>query len=241
MLISLSILDYEPDLAAHIDDILESKAMKEILSLIQTGKIHRVHIDVMKPPMIPNRTAFKVELINVLYQSLCNKIPLAVHLMVDNPYPLIEKINTFIPSEKRKNLEIFIQRESFSSETDTKKALNHLKESNYISGICLNLPTPSETLTADIIKLADLILFMTVPMGAGGQQYSEEGTKRITQFHHLFPKKTLAVDGGINSKTIIKAEKAGAKIAIVGAFITRNKNPIKAVLELEKSLIHSKI
>jgi pentose-5-phosphate-3-epimerase len=240
MLISLSILDYEADLAANINNILESTAMKEILSLTQTGKIHRVHIDVMRPPMIPNRTAFKVELVNSLYQSLCNKVPLAIHLMVDNPYPLIEKINTFIPNEKRNNTEIFIQRESFSSETDTKNALNYVKECNYISGICLNLPTPCKILTADIIELADPVLLMTVPMGAGGQKYSEEGTKRITQFHHLFPKKTIVVDGGINSKTIVEVKKAGAKIAIVGAFITRNKDPIGAVLELEKSVKYSK-
>jgi len=235
MLITLSILDYEPDLATHIDDISESKAMKEILSLIQTGKINRVHIDVMRPPMIPNRIAFQAELIRALYESLNGKIPLAAHLMVDNPYPIINKMNTFIPRKERNDFMIFIQRESFSSEADTVKALNFLKECNYLSGICLNLPTSSEALTLDIVEVADMILLMTVPMGAGGQEYSEEGTKRIVDFSHLFPNKTIAVDGGINSKTIVKAEKAGAKITVVGAFITRNKNPIKAVLRLEKS------
>jgi ribulose-phosphate 3-epimerase len=235
MLISLSILDYEPDLAAHIDNISESESMAVILSLIQTGKIHRVHIDVMRPPMIPNKTAFQVELIRALYQSLNDKIPLVAHLMVDNPYPIIDEMNTFIPKKERSNFAIFIQRESFSSEADTITALNFLKECNYIPGICLNLPTPSEALTADIIKVADKVLLMTVPMGAGGQEYGEEGTRRITYFSRLFPNKTIAVDGGINPETMVEAEKAGAKMAVVGAFITRNKNPIKAVLELKKT------
>jgi ribulose-phosphate 3-epimerase len=236
MLISLSILDYEPDLAGHVGNISESKAMAIILSLIQTGKIHRVHMDVMRPPMIPNRTAFQVELIRALHQSLNGKIPLAAHLMVDNPYPIIDKMNTFIPKKERSNFAVFIQRESFSSNVDAINALNFLKDCNYLSGICLNLPTSTEALTADIIEVADMILLMTVPMGAGGQEYSEEGTRRITHFSQMFPNKTIEVDGGINSKTIVKAEKAGAKTAVVGSFITSNEDPTEAIAELEQSL-----
>ncbi len=233
MLISLSILDYEPELATHLNDISESKSMITILGLIKTGKIQRVHIDVMKPPMIPKKTAFKTDLICALYQSLKYKIPLASHLMVDDPYAIIEEMNMFILRKERGNFEIFVQRESFSSEADTVKALNYLKECNYLSGICLNLPTSTEVLTSNIIEASDMILLMTVPMGAGGQGYSEEGSRRITHFSKKFPKKPIAVDGGMNPKTIVRAEKAGAKIAIIGSFITRNENPINAVLELE--------
>jgi ribulose-phosphate 3-epimerase len=236
MLISLSILDYEPELAAHINDILESKAIATILSLIKTGKFHRIHIDVMKPPMIPNRTTFKTNLIRALYQGLNDKIPLATHLMVDDPYPIIEKMNTFMSRKERDDFEIFVQRESFSSEADTIKALNFLKECNYLSGICLNLPTSTKILSAKIVEASDIILLMTVPMGAGGQGYNIEGSKRISLFSKRFPKKTIAVDGGMNPKTVIEAEKAGAKIAIVGSFITRNEHPIDAVFKLEQSL-----
>jgi len=236
MLISLSILDYEPELAAHLDNISESKSMITILGLIQTGKIQRVHIDVMKPPMIPKKTAFKIDLLHALYQSLKDNIPLASHLMVDDPYAIIEEMNMFILRKERSNFEIFVQRESFSSEADTIKVLNYLKECNYLSGICLNLPTSTKVLTSNIIEASDTILLMTVPMGAGGQGFNEEGSRRITYFSKKFPKKTIAVDGGMNPKTIVKAEKDGAKIAIVGSFITRNEHPINAVLELEQSL-----
>jgi ribulose-phosphate 3-epimerase len=236
MLVSLSILDYESELAAHVNDISESEAMATILSLIKTGKIHRVHIDVMKPPMIPKRTAFKTDLIQAVFQSLKGKIPLAAHLMVDDPYPIIEEMNMFIPRNERKDFEFFVQRESFSSEADTIKALNFVKECNYLSGICLNLPTSTEVLTANIVEAFDIVLLMTVPMGAGGQGYNEEGSRRISLFSKMFPDKTIAVDGGMNPKTIVEAEKAGAEMAIVGSFITRNEHPINAVFELEKSL-----
>jgi ribulose-phosphate 3-epimerase len=240
MLISLSILDYEPDLAAHVGKISESRSIAVMLSLIQTGKIDRVHIDVMKPPMILNRTTFPAELIGALYRSLRGKIPMAAHLMVDNPYPVIDKIRAFMPRKERSDFVIFIQRESFSSEVETIMALNFLKECNFLPGICLDLPTSTEVLTANIIEASDMILLMTVPMGAGGQEYSEEGSGRITLFSQLFPSKTIVVDGGITPKTIVEAEKAGAKIAVVGSFITRNENPIEAVFELEQSLRHAK-
>jgi ribulose-phosphate 3-epimerase len=236
MLISLSILDYEPELAAHVNDILESKAIATILSLIKTGKIRRVHIDVMKPPMIPKRTAFKTDLIRAVYQCLSDKIPLATHLMVDNPYPIIEEMNTFIPTKERAEFEVFVQRESFSSEGDTIKALNFVKECNYLSGICLNLPTSTKALTAPIVEASDIVLLMTVPMGTGGQEYSEEGSRRIILYSKKYPKKAIAVDGGMNLKTIVEVEKAGAKIAIVGSFITRNEHPVNAVYDLEQSL-----
>ncbi len=236
MLVSLSILDYEQDLVANSSDVSKSKSMPLILDLIQTGIISRIHIDVMKPPMIPHRTAFPIELIKSLYKSLSDKIPLAAHLMVDNPYLFIEGICSFVPREKRETFEIFIQRESFNSEAETVKALETLKKRNFSSGICLNLPTSTDLLTARIIESSDIILLMTVPMGAGGQEYSVKGSKRISLFSKMFPDKKIAVDGGINAETIVEAKKAGAKVAVVGSFITRSVNPVKAANDLKLKL-----
>lgn len=239
MLISLSILDYEQDLVANSSDVSKSKFMPIILDLIRTGKISRIHIDVMRPPMIPHRTAFSLESIQSMYQSLSDKIPLAAHLMVNDPFPFVEKMCSFIPREKRENFEIFIQRESFKSEAETVKALESLRKLDFSSGICLNLPTSTELLTANIIETSDVVLLMTVPMGAGGQEYSEEGSKRISFFSKMFPSKNIAVDGGINNRTIVEAKRAGAKIAVVGSFITRSKNPVKTILDLEMILKQS--
>ncbi len=238
MLIALSILEFEPDLSEHVDNIAESEALFKIMSLIETGKIHRVHIDVMRPPMIPDRTKFSVELICRLYAALRSKIPLAAHLMVQEPFPIIERMNNFIMKEDRAGMTLIIQRESFHSERETIKALNLLKEKGYRSGICLNLPTSSEILTSKIIENADTVLLMSVPMGKGGQKYGENATKRIAHFSRQYPDKTIEVDGGIDSQTIVKAKGAGADIAVVGSFITRSEDPLAAILELERSLQH---
>ncbi len=238
MMISLSILEYEPDLSEHTGSIEESEAFSQITRLIQTGKIRRVHIDVMRPPMIPSKTRFPVELIKCLHEGLHGKTQLAIHLMVSDPISLIEKINEFIARENRAETTIFIQCESFSSEQETIEALRLLKEHGYAAGICLDLPTPRGILTRKIVESADTVLLMSVPMGEGGQKYSAEATRRIAYFAQKFPRKILEVDGGMNPQTIAIAKKAGAEIAVVGSFITQNTDPVKAVGELERNLEH---
>jgi ribulose-phosphate 3-epimerase len=185
----------------------------------------------MRHPMIPNKTAFSVMLIKRLYEILHERIPLAIHLMVKNPFPILWRINKFIEEDRHKTT-IFIQRESYRSEEETVKALSLLEKYGYDAGICINLPTPFEDLTSKIAQAANEILIMSVPMGCGGQKYSKEATKRIEYAAKTFSGKTIWVDGGINQRTILEVWKAGAKVAVVGSFIIRNKEPKKALKDL---------
>ena len=238
MKIALSILEFEPDLSVHIDDISESDALPKIFNLIGTGRIHRVHIDVMRPPMIPGKAKFSVDLICRLYEVLHGKISLAAHLMVQEPFPIIDGMNEFIARADRAGMTLIIQRESFGSEDETIGALDLLKGQGYKAGICIDLPTPSKVLTKKIVESADAVLLMSVPMGKGGQEYGRDATERIACFSREHPDRTMEVDGGIDPRTIARAERAGAGIVVVGSFITRSKNPEGAVLELEAALRH---
>ena len=128
MLISLSILEYESELPKHINDLSESLAFLQILQLAGTKRIHCLHIDVMRPPLIPDRTAFSIELIKELYHALSQKIPLAIHLMVLDPILIIDEIGKFISRRERANTSVIIQRESFDSENETLKAFDLVRE-----------------------------------------------------------------------------------------------------------------
>jgi ribulose-phosphate 3-epimerase len=236
MKIALSILEYEPSLCEHVDSIEESEALSSILRVVGTGMIHRVHIDVMRPPMIRDRNKFSVKLICHLYEVLRKKIALAAHLMVQEPFPIVDGLNGFIAKEDRARTILIIQRESFRSEEETVEALDLLKEQGYKVGVCLDLPTSYEDLTRKIVENADTVLLMTVPMGKGGQKYGEDATERIAQFYQEHPNKTIEVDGGINPQTIVEAMRAGAGVAVVGSFITRNGDPEGAVLSLKRSI-----
>jgi len=236
MLISLSILEYEPNLSENINNLEKSEDFMNILRLVQTGKISFVHIDVMRPPMIPGKIKFPISLVRRLYEKLHDKVSLVMHLMVDDPLGMITKINEFISKEDRIRTTIILQVEAFESEDEAIKAIETVKEYGYKVGVSLNLLTPESRLTDKVVNNADMILLMTVPMGSGRQTYDERATERIRRFSKRFPDKIIEVDGGINHKTIVDAWRAGAKAAVVGSYITASENPEKALRELERVL-----
>ncbi|MCX8171488.1 MAG: hypothetical protein N3E47_05925 [Candidatus Bathyarchaeota archaeon] len=236
MLISLSILEYESELSENMSEIRKTRAFNNIIKIIRTGKIAGVHIDVMRPPMIPNKEKFPVNLIRRLYEELHGETSLIIHLMVSDPIKIVEEINGFITEKERGKVTIILQVESFNSEEESIAAIENVRKFGYRVGIALNLPTPVKKMTDRIVEHADSILLMSVPMGAGGQKFSDEATWRIKYFSTKFPNKAISVDGGINPQTISKIYKAGAKVAVVGSYITVSEEPEKALLELEKSL-----
>jgi ribulose-phosphate 3-epimerase len=235
MLISLSILEYEQDLSKSLENLEKSEAFLNIIKLAQTGRVHDVHIDVMRPPIVP-RNKFSIDLIRKLYEELHDKIALTIHLMVGNPLEIIGEINSFIHKKERSETTIIVQVESFSSEHDALKVIKTLKKLGYMVGICLNLPTAEERLTYKIVESADMVLLMTVPMGAGKQKYCEEATERIKRFSQRFPNKLIEVDGGIDPETIVKVWEAGARAAVIGSYITASENPMESLIKLEKAL-----
>ena len=237
MFISLSILEYEENLCKHVDALLDSKTFHQVLQLIQTGKIQSIHIDVMRPPLIPNRITFPIKLIEKLYEMLHEKIPISIHLMVPNPILIVNEVNKFIPRGERGKTPIIIQRESFESEGEVLKAIDILRRRGYDEvGVCLDLLTPCRSISEETIKAASFILLMTVHMGRGRQKYAEEGTKKITYLSQRHPGKPIWVDGGINPHTARIAKEAGAKAVVVGSYITLSCNPLAALLELAQSL-----
>lgn len=236
MSIALSILEYEAELSEKVEKIVESQAFKNIIRLIETGRIHSVHIDVMRPPLIPGKIKFSTSLIRRLYEELINKTRLNAHLMVSDPIGIINEIDRFVSNEHKTKITIIVQVEAFGSENDAVEAIRLIRRYGYRVGIGLNLPTPEDMLTDRIVHEADMVLVMSVPMGLGGQRYSSTATERIRRIAGRFPGKEIWVDGGINPETIVEALRAGARVAVVGSYITLNRDPIKALAEIEDAI-----
>ena len=237
MFISLSILEYEQVLYDYLEGLTKSPTFNSILELIQTRMISFLHVDVMRPPLIPNRITFPIKLIEALYETLSQTIPLSIHLMVSDPLLIVDEMGRFIQRRDRPRTSIIIQRESFESEDDTLKAVNVIREEGYDNiGICLDLPTPCNLISDKMVEAADFILLMTVHMGRGRQRYVDKGTEKIVYFHQRYPDKPIWVDGGINIRTAQIVEKAGAKAIVVGSYITLNTDPKSTLLKLAQSL-----
>lgn len=103
IIISPSLLGYESNLRAYNSSIRE---------ILDTG-IGQLHIDVMRQPFIPGRNAFSEEAMHRLYLKFGDKVDFDFHLMVPDPRPLIDTIDSFVPNNKRSNITITVHRESY--------------------------------------------------------------------------------------------------------------------------------
>ena len=237
MKISLSILEYEQSLYDEMEFPFKSEIFSRIIDLINTGWVDSIHIDVMRPPLIPNRIVFPLRLIRELYEALHERIPFSFHLMVSDPILMIRKMDEFIPKMDRANNPVIIQRESFNSEDEMLNAIGLLRKLGYNKvGVCLDLPTPCKSVSEKSVETADFILLMTVHMGRGRQRYSDAGTEKIRYFSRRYPDKPLWVDGGINIRTAQIVKRAGAETLVVGSFITLNDDPVYALIRLAQSV-----
>lgn len=236
---SLSLLEYESDLLKQLNHLAHSIVFSKILELVNSGKLYSLHIDVMRPPLIPNRSAFPTELIRKMYENFHERIILDIHLMANDPEVLVQKISDFIEPQQRPETTTIIQREPYASQKEVVTALRTIKSLGYRVGIGLNIPTSFESLTDGMVRNADEVLIMSVPMGKGGQSYSEEATERIKRLSSRFPDKPIRVDGGINDKTILSAKRAGARIFVIGSYVTMSRRPIAALEKLERILKNS--
>jgi ribulose-phosphate 3-epimerase len=99
-------------------------------------------------------------------------------------------------------------------------------------GLALN-PETHPAVVTPFLKDLDLVLFMTVQPGWGGQEFKDWVLKKIEVLRKLWPNGSIEVDGGINPETAKKTIKAGANLICAGTYIFRSKDIEKAIKSLK--------
>ncbi|MCH4153181.1 MAG: ribulose-phosphate 3-epimerase [Mageeibacillus sp.] len=121
--------------------------------------------------------------------------------------------------------------------TDEPEALvDHIRASGCKAGIAIHPDTDIERLIP-MAGRCDLILVMSVRPGFGGQGYLDGSTSRIARVRNALDEcnsgAILAVDGGINAKTIREAYDAGARLFVAGNAVFGSDDPGRAIEELK--------
>jgi ribulose-phosphate 3-epimerase len=105
------------------------------------------------------------------------------------------------------------------------RTLQTIGDYGVLAGIALTPGTPL-SLIEPLMPLADLVLFMSVNPGFGGQAFIEETPSRIrqfvTQFRPNYPRTLIAVDGGINAQTAPLVIQAGAQALVAGHYLFKD-------------------
>jgi ribulose-phosphate 3-epimerase len=186
-----------------------AKLGAEVLEVEKAGA-DWIHIDVMDGHFVPNISfgAIVVDAIRPL-----TKLPLDVHLMIENADRYIEDF------AKAGADYITVHVEACPH---LHRTIQLIRASGVKPGVVLNPHSPIETILP-ILEDIDLVLFMTVNPGFGGQRFIESVVPKVEKLSKIIREKGLSIDiqidGGINEETIVPCAKAGANVFVAGSAI----------------------
>ena len=198
-----------------------------------------LHIDVMDGHFVPNIT-IGVPVVKSIKEI--TKLPLDVHLMIENPEKYIEPfvmagadILTFhyeaVAGELKNKVNIsgtdaiYVEEDESSFLTDYPPELKiydlikKIKSYGVKAGLSIKPKTSSEVLLP-YLKDLDLVLVMTVEPGFGGQSFMPDCAKKIEEIRKNSAENLIIqVDGGINDFTGRLCKDFGANSLVAGNYI----------------------
>lgn len=202
-----------------------SKLGEEVRAVESAGA-DWIHIDVMDGHFVPNITIgpFIVEAVKKM-----TKLPLDVHLMIENPEDFVEK---FIHAGADS---VTIHIEASQDHAKTLKKIRQLKAK---SSIALNPATPL-TAIQHLVGEVDMVLVMTVNPGFGGQKFIPEAEGKIAPLRELIQATgkdiMIEVDGGINLDNIGRLSQLGANVFVAGSAIFGSQDYKKTIRGMIKN------
>ena len=169
-----------------------------------------IHVDVMDGHFVPNLT---IGLPVVTRLQEVSKVPLDVHLMIENPdrwAPMYADTGAF---------SVTFHFEACSKVAETIKSV---RNSGSKVGLALKPGTKLKEIESFLPDI-DMLLIMMVEPGFGGQSLMESVIPKIAEAkmraRDTLPNLSIQVDGGIKSSNIEKLAEAGADTFVAGQSI----------------------
>lgn len=169
-----------------------------------------LHVDVMDGKFVDNKK-FPLEVAYDVKQISTK--PLDVHLMVED-HDLIKEYAKLMPEYLTFHVEVI----------DDFKLIDYVKKLGIKVGLAINPETDIKYLVPYLDDI-DLVLFMSVTPGFGGQEFKEEVVEKIKELKKIAPSDLIiSVDGGVNEKTISLCKYAGCDMVVAGSYVTNSSN-----------------
>lgn len=185
-----------------------------------------IHIDVMDGSFVPNITMGPL-VVEAIRKA--TKLPLDVHLMIDNPE---RHIDAFIDAGADY---ITVHQENCRH---LERTIKHITSRKAKAGVALNPSTPETTLSYVIDQL-DLVLVMSVNPGFAAQSFLPLAVPKISALRsmlalHQNTSCLISVDGGISEKTAPLCTQAGANMLVAGSYIFKSSDYTHAINALKQ-------
>jgi len=200
--------------------------LKEEVETVEAAGADWIHLDVMDGHFVPNIT-FGPGLVEAVRR--CTKLPLDVHLMIDNPDDYLERFIQAGADWLTIHQEIA---------PHLHRTLARIRELGVKAGVSVNPSTPFSTVIP-VMEMADLLLIMTVNPGFGGQKFIPSVLAKIREARaHIESRKLntkIEVDGGIGPETSPLVKEAGAEVLVAGASIFKSGDYRKTIEQIRGS------
>ncbi len=182
-----------------------------------------VQIDITDGKFVPTETVINLEDLKYFTE----KANVEFHLMIDRPEKVIGEWVRLGPKR------IIVHIEAVE---DMDELLNVCREKNIELGLALNPETPN-IMIEPWISIVDLILFLGVYPGKGGQEFIPGVLKKIKSLRQNFLNVKIEIDGGVRTANIEELKKAGVDIFIVGSGILKAPNLAETIYDLKNRVL----
>lgn len=195
------------------------------IKMVEIGGADWIHCDIMDGHFVPNIT-FGPSIVKAAHKV--TKLPIDVHLMIENPDKYLEDFIKAGASYVSVHLEEVVH---------LNRTINRIKELGAKAGVVINPATPVSSIV-DVAEYIDLLLIMTVNPGFGGQKFIPNSIRRIKEAaalrSNLNANFLIEIDGGVNVETAKTAFEAGAEVFVAGSSIFKVDNISAATVEIKK-------
>ncbi|MGZ4121888.1 MAG: ribulose-phosphate 3-epimerase [Tumebacillaceae bacterium] len=193
----------------------------EDIRVVEEGGADYLHVDVMDGHFVPNITIGPLVVQAIKPHT---KLPLDVHLMIENP-------DQYIPEFVKAGADIISVH--VEATRHLHRTLQLIRSLGVKAAVALNPHTPL-TMIEHVLTDLDMVLLMTVNPGFGGQKFIEGVLPKIQNLRQMLDSRGLQhveieVDGGVNPETSRLVREAGANVLVAGSAVYGQEDRAAAI------------